>query len=409
MQFISTKKSKKKILYNKKSSPRVAQRTVMKQRHVHLALSDNATKICDLLPSNKGRQSLVYGLIKAYNLDQICDHTIEILACLAKELTMYHSEEFVNHILHTRDNEDHPKEDESYELNKLDKKFGLVYDCYYFPSMDQYIRLTAGSSILTAKTIISQQKSSTKQIIGINWYGGRHHCHKSQASGFCYINDIVLSINILRKYLGSVFYLDLDLHHGDGVENAFKFSKKISTCSIHRYDIGIFPGTGSLKSSATNTFNIPTRKGLNDKSMSWIIDEVVIPLIEKFGPKSIVIQAGCDGLSTDEHKEWNMSIKGYANSIDTILERFDKTPVMILGGGGYNHTETAKCWTYITGKVLQLTDTEQWDIIPDHKELDAYEKDGFQFWTEKNSSYGKMKDENTKEYLNEIKTYLLSL
>ncbi|RCK56099.1 Histone deacetylase 8 [Candida viswanathii] len=352
-------------------------------------------KVCDLLPSNKGRQSLIQGLIKAYHLEELCDDVIDVIPCLAKDLASYHSEEFINHLLLQRG------DDNDEELSKHDDRFGLVYDCYPFPSMAEYVRLTAGSSILTAKTIIERNKTSTGQVVGINWYGGRHHCHKSRASGFCYVNDIILGINTLRKHLGSVFYLDLDMHHGDGVESGFRFSKKIATCSVHRYDVGVFPGV--------NTYNVPTRKGLSDGSMRWIIDEIVIPLIERFGPKSIVIQAGCDGLATDEHKEWNMSIKGYADAISRILEKFDTIPTMILGGGGYNHTETAKCWTYITGKVLQAPDIDSWGEIPEHDKLDAYESDGFQFWTECNLAPGKMKDENTEEYLNEIKSYLLSL
>ncbi|KAL6450214.1 HOS1 Histone deacetylase HOS1 [Candida maltosa Xu316] len=277
--------------------------------------------------------------------------------------------------------------------------------------MDKYVQHTAASSILTARSIIKQytERDSNEQIVGINWYGGRHHCHKSQAAGYCYINDVILAINVLRKQLGSVFYLDLDLHHGDGVENGFKFSRKIATCSIHRYDIGFYPGTGSLEKSTGNTYNIPTKKGLTNSSMEYIIREIVIPLITKFDPKCIVIQAGCDGLTADEHKEWNMSIKGYANAIDILLNEFSEIPVMILGGGGYNHTEVAKCWTYITGNILESTELNSWDIIPEHNLLDSYEKDGFRFWTDDNSEPGKMQDENTEDYLEEIKSYLLCL
>ncbi|EMG47085.1 hypothetical protein G210_2638 [Candida maltosa Xu316] len=313
-------------------------------RKVVLAWSDKTTKICDLLPSNKGRSSLVCGLIKAYGLDKLCHELIDIYPLSNKELTSYHDQAFINHLTTRR------SEEADEELHALDEKFGLVYDCYPFPLMDKYVQHTAASSILTARSIIKQytERDSNEQIVGINWYGGRHHCHKSQAAGYCYINDVILAINVLRKQLGSVFYLDLDLHHGDGVENGFKFSRKIATCSIHRYDIGFYPGTGSLEKSTGNTYNIPTKKGLTNSSMEYIIREIVIPLITKFDPKCIVIQAGCDGLTADEHKEWNMSIKGYANAIDILLNEFSEIPVMILGGGGYNHTEVAKCWTYIT-------------------------------------------------------------
>lgn len=389
------------------------------KRKVYITLSEFATKIVDLLPSNKGRQSLVLGLIEAYKLIDLCDGTIDIYPAQTKDLTTYHDDEFVKHLMGPRTflDKNFNKIDKAetdltnivIEENDLDEKYGLTFDCYPFPSLDLYVQLTAASSINAARKIVQQVKETNDQIIAVNWYGGRHHCHKSHAAGFCYVNDVVLSINILRKNLGSVFYLDLDLHHGDGVENAFKFSKKVATCSIHRYDIGFYPGTGSLKSSRENTYNIPTEKGLNDSSMLWIIKEIVAPLILNFGPRAIVIQCGCDGLALDTHKEWNMTIKGYRDSIDWILSHFSEIPIMLLGGGGYSHTETAKCWTYLTGLVLGVSDIDTWDILPEHKNLDAYEKDGFRFWTDHNSGPSKMKDHNSVEYLNDIKTHLLSL
>ena len=116
--------------------------------------------------------------------------------------------------------------------------YGLLHDCYIFPFMSEYVNLVAASSIQAATRLTKERKDNRAQNIVINWYGGRHHCKKNKAAGFCYINDIVLSINVLRRNYRRIFYLDLDLHHGDGVESAFEFSKNVMTCSIHRYDIG---------------------------------------------------------------------------------------------------------------------------------------------------------------------------
>ena len=139
-----------------------------------------------------------------------------------------------------------------------------------------------------------------------------------------------------------------------------------------------------------------------------IVREIVLPLIKNFLPDVLVIQAGCDGLSTDEHKEWNMTIKGYGKVLSFLLNAVGTTSVMILGGGGYNHTETAKCWTYLTSIALGEEDCEEWDLIPDHKYLDAYQDCGFRFWTNENSSYTKlMKDENDQDYIEQIKGYIL--
>ncbi|CAI5759209.1 unnamed protein product [Candida verbasci] len=362
------------------------------ERKVFITLSNSLTAYADNLPSNEGRQSLIVSLHKAYKL-YTQENVVAISPISIKELTNYHDSEFINHLLKDRDIDEKLKDDE---------RFGLMHDCYPFTNMKEYITLVASSSLSIASTVIEY---GNENIIGINWYGGRHHCQRAKCAGFCYINDIVLCINKLRRSSGTVFYLDLDLHHGDGIENAFKFSKKIITCSIHRYDVGFYPGTG--KESSEGAYNIPTKKGLNDDNMMWIINKIVSPLIKKFNPKYLVIQVGCDGLHSDKYKEWNLTIEGYSNIIQKIAETF-KIPIILLGGGGYNHTEVAKCWTYITGKLLNK-DTNSWDIIPEHTKLDSYEEDGFRFWTDENSSPRGMRDENDIQYLKELKEYIFNL
>lgn len=81
--------------------------------------------------------------------------------------------------------------------------------------------------------------------ICINWGGGLHHAKKSEASGFCYVNDIVLGILELLKYHQRVLYIDIDVHHGDGVEEAFYTTDRVMTVSFHKYG-EYFPGTGEL-------------------------------------------------------------------------------------------------------------------------------------------------------------------
>lgn len=428
-------------------------------RKILLTSSDDLSRIIDLLPSNKGRQSLVTSLIKAYKLNQLASEIIKVHKVTRRDLELYHDSGFVKQLLIPReeldqsieeyrtvkqlvkkavfgdfpdlsskslpedvsdeeeDDEDESDEgdDESKEEDNEDDEstvytkdlfYGLSHDCYPFPFMKIHVNLTAASSIAAAHALIRESSTET-QPIAINWYGGRHHCTKRKAAGFCYVNDIILAIGILRKRFSKVFYLDLDLHHGDGVERGYEFSKKVATCSIHRYDIGFYPGTGSLESSSDCKYNIPTHRGLGDAGMLFIIREIVVPLIENFEPKCIVIQAGCDGLGTDEHNEWNMTFEGYWKAIELIIETFN-LPVVVLGGGGYNHTETAKCWTYLTAQLLNQ-DTNTWDIIPEHRYLDQYEKDGYQFWTDENSHPKKMKDENDDNYLQSLKSYLLSI
>jgi histone deacetylase HOS1 len=384
---------------------------------------------------------MVTSLIKAFHLHKLCQR-IEIGNVLAKELQTYHDADFINCLMRRRthldetlpdycelsrivkswclvptldednsesnnnsdDSDGEIKEDSCEDVKQLEQ-FGLKYDCFPFPFMSHYVKSTAGSSIYAAKALITA-KSNGKQNIAINWYGGRHHCTKRRASGYCYINDVILAIGTLRKAFDKVFYLDLDLHHGDGVELGYKHSRKVYTCSVHRYDIGFFPGTGSVESCRPNQINIPTKRGLCDESMNVILTDIVIPLIEKFQPNVVVLQLGCDGLGTDVHKEWNLTIKGFGDIIKLILEHI-KVPVLVLGGGGYNHRETAKCWSYITKTIVQ--ENCEWDLIPEHEHLDEYEEDGYQFWTMNNTKCRNMKDENDEDYIEKLKSHILSV
>lgn len=410
-------------------------------RKVFITSDAGISRVCDKVPANEGRQSLVSSLISAYELDTT---TIPIVRANRRELEGYHDPLFVKALLRKRKREtdtglegekcsqNSGSEDDRLEKDQLehdlesdddsvysddlddildDSKFGLQDDCYPFLKMEEYVKCVGGSSISAAKLLVrrtaEQQgrnaiEQDIEQLIAINWYGGRHHCHKRSAAGFCYVNDICLAIGTLRKKFQKVFYLDLDLHHGDGVENAYKMSLNVATCLIHRYDIGFYPGSGSLESSGKYkyTYNIPTQKGLSDCTLGEIIERIVEPLILLFDSQVVVIQTGCDGLSTDPHKEWNLTIKGIASAVKRIVDTVYPIPVLLLGGGGYNHTETAKCWAYVT-KVL-TGDNKDWDMLPEHSYLDSYEDDGYQFWTNNNTEAKRIKDRNAGEYIEEL-------
>jgi len=106
--------------------------------------------------------------------------------------------------------------------------------------------------------------------VAVNWAGGLHHAKKSEASGFCYVNDIVLAILELLKHHQRVLYIDIDIHHGDGVEEAFYTTDRVMTVSFHKYG-EYFPGTGDLKDIGANkgkyySLNFPLRDGMDDDS-----------------------------------------------------------------------------------------------------------------------------------------------
>ena len=113
--------------------------------------------------------------------------------------------------------------------------------------------------------------------VAVNFCGGWHHAQRDQASGFCYVNDCVLAILELQKRFKRVLYIDLDIHHGDGVENAFAFSRKVFTLSFHKCEEGYFPGTGSVNDIGLGggrfyTCNVPLKDGASDQTFIKVFE-----------------------------------------------------------------------------------------------------------------------------------------
>ena len=146
-------------------------------------------------------------------------------------------------------------------------------DCPWFPGLFEFSQISCGGSIDAA--IKLNHRSSD---ICINWAGGLHHAKKQEAKGFCYVNDIILAILELLKYHQRVLYIDIDVHHGDGVEEAFYTTNRVMTVSFHRYG-DFFPGTGDIKDIGENegkgySVNVPLLNGLDDDSFTEIYKTV---------------------------------------------------------------------------------------------------------------------------------------
>lgn len=108
--------------------------------------------------------------------------------------------------------------------------------------MDVFVQTLAAGSLTAADLLLEGRVR-----VAINWSGGWHHAKRDSAAGFCYINDIVLAIHRLQRRFKRIMYVDLDVHHGDGVEDAFSSTDRVLTFSVHQLETGFFPGTGDLK------------------------------------------------------------------------------------------------------------------------------------------------------------------
>lgn len=148
-----------------------------------------------------------------------------------------------------------------------------------------------------------------------------------------------------------ILYLDLDVHHGDGVEEAFAYSPSVTTCSFHIHDTSFFPGTGALSDvgfgrGKYHAVNVPLRRGLGSLSFRQVFTKIAGALLEKIDPDVVVLQAGCDGLAKDPLGGWALTPDDYAMACQWIT--MTGKPVLVLGGGGYVSANAAKCWTLCT-------------------------------------------------------------
>jgi histone deacetylase 1/2 len=207
--------------------------------------------------------------------------------------------------------------------------------------------------------------------LAINWSGGLHHAKKHEASGFCYINDCVLSILELLKKFERVCYIDIDIHHGDGVEEAFYTTDRVMTVSFHKFG-EYFPGTGDLNDAGAGTgknysVNFPLSDGMDDDSYLEIFKPVIQEIFIRFKPGAFVLQCGADSISGDRLGFFNLSIKGHGAALSFVKSL--GVPVLVLGGGGYTLRNVARCWTYETGL---LNDQELPNEIPEHEFSEYY-------------------------------------
>lgn len=333
---------------------------------------------CDRVPNLLGRASMVHSLIESYGLLKNVT-LIESQEADEDVMTGFHSQDYLNCIKENSDEDG-------------DEEFGLGYDCPPLEDLFTFCRVIAGGSVSAAKALVEN-----KVDIALNFCGGWHHAQRDQASGFCYINDIVLAILELQKKFKRVLYIDVDIHHGDGVENAFAYSQKVLTLSLHKCEEGYFPGTGfvdqvGLGKGRYYACNVPLRDGASDAAFVATFEKVCERAVERFRPEAIVFQCGADGLASDPLGTFNLTLESYLKSVRLVSSL--RLPLLVLGGGGYAAANAARCFAGVTAALLQRRLPQE---IPEHDYFHCY---GPAFDLEVTAS--NRRDENTPEYLRNL-------
>ncbi|XP_040563550.1 histone deacetylase 3 [Lepeophtheirus salmonis] len=289
-------------------------------------------------PMKPHRLAVTHSLVLRYGLHKRMS-VFRPYTASVHDMTRFHSEEYIEFLRRVT-----PTNIQGFTRSL--SHFNVGDDCPVFEGLYEFCARYTGASMEGASKLNHGQCD-----IAINWSGGLHHAKKSEASGFCYVNDIVIGILELLKYHKRVLYIDIDIHHGDGVQEAFYLTDRVMTVSFHRYGNSFFPGTGEMYEIGAEvgryySVNVPLKEGMDDISYELVFQPVIKHVIDYYQPEAIVLQCGADSLANDRLGCFNLSIKGHGECVNYV-KKFN-IPLMVLGGGGYTVRNVARCWTYET-------------------------------------------------------------
>jgi acetoin utilization protein AcuC len=211
-----------------------------------------------------------------------------------------------------------------------------------FPGVFKRASTAVGGSILAAELAMDGRTVFHPS-------GGTHHGRPDRASGFCYFNDPVFAIlTFLQQGIERVFYVDLDAHHGDGVQDAFANDSRVMTVSIH--EERRWPHSGLVEDrGAGSARNLPVPAGFNDSELAYLIEHAVLPLGREFRPQALVVTCGADGLAGDPLSRLALSNVGLWSAVETLCG--ESSRCVVLGGGGYNPWTVVRGWSGLWGRL----------------------------------------------------------
>ena len=304
------------------------------------------------------RVSLTYDLINSYGALSAEEYLVARKAA-DFELEWFHTRDYVSAIKRV--------EALGHVNNEIRQRHALgTLENPYFDGIYSIPCTATGASIQAAEQVIAGR-------VAFNPAGGMHHARPDRAQGFCYFNDPVLAVMRLRRHGWRVMYVDIDAHHGDGVELAFQHDPESMTMSLHMdtryaypFEGGQVTDAGSEK-NAHATINVPLPRGIGDTAYHEIFDQVFSAALQRFAPDAIVLQAGTDMLFADPLGKFSLSTQAFLAVVELVYQRSprhaDGTPrLLVTGGGGYHPLLLARAWT---GLWAILSGRDLPDAIPE--------------------------------------------
>lgn len=289
-------------------------------------------------PFNPVRIEMVIDLLKELHCYK---DPIEPEIISASKLIGIHNEKYIEMIEAVSRGEE-VKDIESIGLGTLDNPIVL--------GMAEGARIQSGGTLLGAKLII---ENKAKKVIQFG--GGFHHAHKNLAAGFCIFNDLALAINEFVKNGLYVVYLDIDVHHGDGVQEIFYDEENVMTISFHESGEYLFPGTGWIYELGKGMgrslkLNVPLEPFTEGESYLDSFDIIVTRALQWFSPDVIVVQTGADAHYSDPLADLLLTTYDYEKlfrKIISLADKYSSGKSLFTFGGGYSITAAPRIWSIL--------------------------------------------------------------
>ena len=225
--------------------------------------------------------------------------------------------------------------------------------------------LICGGAILGLRAVLEGDASRT-----FNVAGGLHHAHRARAAGFCVYNDPAVAIAAaLEADPGlRIAYVDIDAHHGDGVQEAFYDDPRVLTVSVHEDGMNLFPGTGWADETGAGpgegtALNIPMPPLATDACYALAMADAVLPALKSYGPDAIVAQLGADAHHDDPLTTLGLTLPGYRSVVREIVSAADTLcggRLAASGGGGYGtFSIVPRAWTCALAEMLGIEPPEE--------------------------------------------------
>ena len=303
-------------------------------------------------PLKPYRLQLTHRLMHSYALlDLPGSRVVETVPASRQELALFHTAEYLD-VLEMADAGVHRQDYRKYGLGPGDNPL--------FPGMYAWSQLCAGGTLQAARLVASGAVD-----VAFHPAGGLHHGMPERASGFCYVNDPVLAITELVQQGYRVAYVDVDVHHGDGVQAAFYHTDRVLTISLHENGYYLFPGTGFVEEMGEGAgrgyaVNVPLPPGMDDALYLEGFLAVVPPLLRAYQPDVVFTQLGVDSFHDDPLAHGQLTTAGFLQvlrAIQALAPRWIAT-----GGGGYNLGNVARAWTLAWGV---MNNVEVPDSLPE--------------------------------------------